>query len=205
MRVRVVVETSNLQISRHRLAGYVMKSHQKACRTCSKIIFSHSTNQIIDLLRCRCCCPRRFLNPRMTTAAVATLSFALFGTWKNSNRSESKMSISCLKVNWVKWIRNLERKITFNKRQVRTSSTGFSLFMSLFVNEMPTYRARRSCRNDCFSSCSLNMHVLTFVAISGFLKRELRWLMQRKHHLKIELCCESMSFHLNGTKGFLVN
>jgi len=31
--------------------------HQKGCPTCSTIIFPHSTNQIIDLLRCRCRCP----------------------------------------------------------------------------------------------------------------------------------------------------
>ena len=29
------------------------KLHQKACRTYSAIIFPHSTNQIIDLWRCR--------------------------------------------------------------------------------------------------------------------------------------------------------
>ena len=31
-----------------------IKLHQKAYRTCSTIIFPHSTNQIIDLWRCRC-------------------------------------------------------------------------------------------------------------------------------------------------------
>ena len=35
--------------------GRLVKTlHQKACRTCSTIIFLHSTNQIIDLWRCRC-------------------------------------------------------------------------------------------------------------------------------------------------------
>ena len=41
-------------------ANYVKKLHQKACRTCSTIIFPRSTNQIIDLWRCLC--RRHFLN-----------------------------------------------------------------------------------------------------------------------------------------------
>ena len=41
-------------ISRRHLADYVKKLHHSACRTCSTIIFSHSTNQIIDLWRCPC-------------------------------------------------------------------------------------------------------------------------------------------------------
>ena len=41
------------KISRRRLADYVKTLHQKACRTCSTIIFLHSINQIIDLWRCR--------------------------------------------------------------------------------------------------------------------------------------------------------
>ena len=46
---RVVARTSNMKISRRRLADYVKILHQKACGTCSTIIFLHSTNQIIDL------------------------------------------------------------------------------------------------------------------------------------------------------------
>ena len=34
------------------LADYIKNLQQKACRTCSTIIFLHSTNQIIDLWRC---------------------------------------------------------------------------------------------------------------------------------------------------------
>ena len=50
--------SSKLQIlkyfdSRRRLADYVKTLHQISCRTCSTIIFLHSTNQIIDLWRCR--------------------------------------------------------------------------------------------------------------------------------------------------------
>ena len=44
-----------------RLTDYVRKLYQKACRTCSSIIFPHSTNQIIDWWRCCCSCSRRFL------------------------------------------------------------------------------------------------------------------------------------------------
>ena len=40
------------KMSRRRLPDYVKKLHQQACRTCSTIIFLHSTNQIIDLWRC---------------------------------------------------------------------------------------------------------------------------------------------------------
>ena len=60
LRACVVVRTSNMKISRRRLADYVQTLHQKACRTCSTIIFLHSTNQIIDLWRCRC--RRQILN-----------------------------------------------------------------------------------------------------------------------------------------------
>ena len=53
LRARVVVNgTSNMKISRSRLPDYVKRLHQKACCT-SAIIFLHSTNQIIDLWRCR--------------------------------------------------------------------------------------------------------------------------------------------------------
>ena len=58
-RARVVVRTSNMKISRRRLADYVKNVHHKACRTCSTIIFPRSTNRIIDLWRC---CRRRFVN-----------------------------------------------------------------------------------------------------------------------------------------------
>ena len=51
-----------MKISRHRLADYVKTLHKKACRTCSTIIFLHSTNQIIDLWRCRWRCRRQILN-----------------------------------------------------------------------------------------------------------------------------------------------
>ena len=46
------------------------KLHQRACRTCSTILFPHSTNQIIDLWRCRRCCRRRFVQNSPTGAAA---------------------------------------------------------------------------------------------------------------------------------------
>ena len=52
-----------MKISRRPLAdGLRQKLHQKSCRTCSTIVFPHSTNQIINLWRCRGRCCRHFLN-----------------------------------------------------------------------------------------------------------------------------------------------
>ena len=62
LRARVVVRTSNMKISRRRLADFVKTLHQKACRTCSTIIFFNSTNQIIDLWSCRSRYRRQMLN-----------------------------------------------------------------------------------------------------------------------------------------------
>ena len=55
------VRTSKMKISRRHLADYVKKLHQKACCTSNTIFFLHSTNQIIELWRCRCRCCRYFL------------------------------------------------------------------------------------------------------------------------------------------------
>ena len=57
LRARDVDRTSKIKISRRRLTEYVENFHQKACST---IIFPRSTNQSIDLWRCRC--RRHFLN-----------------------------------------------------------------------------------------------------------------------------------------------
>ena len=62
LRAPVVDRTSNMKFSRRRLADYVKTLHQKACRTCSTIIFLHSTDQIIDLWRCRWSCRRQILS-----------------------------------------------------------------------------------------------------------------------------------------------
>ena len=76
VRCRVVVRTSNIKISRRPLADHIKKFHQKACRTWSTVIFPHSTNQIIDLWRCRGRCRRLFLKfpfETLTTALTNTI------------------------------------------------------------------------------------------------------------------------------------
>ena len=55
-----------MKISHRHLADCVKTLHQKACRTCSTIIFLHSTNQIIDLWRCRWRCCHQILNSLIT-------------------------------------------------------------------------------------------------------------------------------------------
>mgnify|MGYP000223535038 CR=1 FL=1 len=67
-RARVVVRTSKMKISRHCLVDYVKTLHQKACGTCSTIIFLHLTNQNIDLWRCHC--RRRLLNSLLSIPPV---------------------------------------------------------------------------------------------------------------------------------------
>ena len=72
----------NMKISRHRLADYVKKLHQKACHMCSMIIFLHSTNEIIDSWHCRWRCRRQISN---------SLIFDAEGTWnllKTLNRKK---------------------------------------------------------------------------------------------------------------------
>ena len=44
----------------------VRQTTPKACRTCSTIIFLHSTDEIIDLWRCRWRCRRQILSSLMT-------------------------------------------------------------------------------------------------------------------------------------------
>ena len=60
--VLVVVKTLNLEISRCHLADYVKELSENACRTCSTIIFPHSTNQIVVFWRRRCRCRRPCLS-----------------------------------------------------------------------------------------------------------------------------------------------
>lgn len=45
---RVVVRTSKMKSSRRCLANYVKQLRQKACSTCSSVMYPHSANQIID-------------------------------------------------------------------------------------------------------------------------------------------------------------
>ena len=59
LRCRQSLKYENFTSSFGRLC---QKLHQKSCRTCSTIIFPHSTNQIINLWGCRGRCRRHFLN-----------------------------------------------------------------------------------------------------------------------------------------------
>ena len=64
---RVFVTILNAKILRRRLADYTKKMRQKACCTCSTILFLPLTNQIIDLWRrCRRHFLKRTLRNRMT-------------------------------------------------------------------------------------------------------------------------------------------
>ena len=58
--VHVAVKTSrlDLEISCCHLVDYAKELYLHACRTCSTIIFPHSTYQIIVFWRRRCRCPR---------------------------------------------------------------------------------------------------------------------------------------------------
>ena len=62
LRFSVVVRTLNMKISRRRLADYVKKLHHEAYSTWNAIIFTHSTNQVIALWRCRRRCRRHYFN-----------------------------------------------------------------------------------------------------------------------------------------------
>ena len=73
LRARVAVRTSKMKISRRHLPDYVKNFHQKACRTCSTIIFPRSTNQFIDLWRCRC--RRHFLNSLLFSSSTNACHF----------------------------------------------------------------------------------------------------------------------------------
>ena len=83
-----------MKISGGRLADYVKTLHQKACRSCSTIIFLHSTNQIIDLSRCRWRCRRQILNSPIgglartkATATTTQENSDLIGWTKKNNRA----------------------------------------------------------------------------------------------------------------------
>ena len=109
LRAHVVVRTSNMKISRCRLADYVKTLHQKACRTCSTIIFLHSSNQIIDLLRCRWRCRRKILNSLMTTGKATTTPQIneLIAWMRKNNRAaraartyEQERAVLCKATTW---------------------------------------------------------------------------------------------------------
>ena len=83
-----------MKISGGRLADYVKTLHQKACRTYSTIIYLHSTNQIIDLSRCRWHCRCQILNSLIgglartkATATTTQENSDLIGWTRKNNRA----------------------------------------------------------------------------------------------------------------------
>ena len=111
LRAPVVVRTSNMKISRRCLADYVKTLNQKACCTCSTIIFLHSTNEITDLWRCRWRCRRQILNSllmvqmlsksKQKTSPQIFLCTRLLHAHKNNNSVTGDLTISVLFSNWV--------------------------------------------------------------------------------------------------------
>ena len=72
LRACTVVRPTNMKISRLPSADYLKNSTKKrAARAASTNIFPQSTNQIIDLRRCRGSCRRHFLNSLMSMKACA--------------------------------------------------------------------------------------------------------------------------------------
>ena len=71
------------EISRRRLVDYVKTLHQKACCTCSIIIFLHSTNQINDFWPSRCRCRRHFLN---------SLIFLMMKNFRRGRHPQSRLN-----------------------------------------------------------------------------------------------------------------
>ena len=57
-----------------------IKLHRRAYRTFSTILFPHSTNQIVDLWRCRLCCRRRFVQNSLIGSAAHASSDNTLGS-----------------------------------------------------------------------------------------------------------------------------
>ena len=72
---RVVIRTSTLTILWRRFADNVNKMQQRACRTCSTVIFPHPTNHGIDLWRCCSRGSRRFLNSLLLNGQLSERQF----------------------------------------------------------------------------------------------------------------------------------
>ena len=150
LRALVVVRTSNMKISRRRLADYDKTLHQEACRTWSTIIFLHSTNQIIDnqiidLWRCCWRCRRQILNSllfcrgrhRLVHKSVPHVQHDYFSSFNQSNHWFMALSLTLpssnlkLPIVWTTWAYDdkcsinfvflcTKRWFQFNSRIVRT-------------------------------------------------------------------------------------
>jgi len=121
LRASVVVRTSNMKISRRRLADYVKTLHQKACGTCSMIIFLHSTNQIIDLWRCRWRCRRQILNSLFALSGQTVKNFhwlACKFDIDQSDRKSSQLNASACKA-WPNGVASRPEVSTYDHLRVR--------------------------------------------------------------------------------------
>ena len=87
MCVHVVVKTLNVENSRY-LAAHVKKVFLGACRTCSTIIFHHSTNQIIVFWRHRCPFPCTCRPPCLTTTKPQTNDLI---SWMRKNNRAARV------------------------------------------------------------------------------------------------------------------
>ena len=142
LRAPVVVRTSNMKISpRRRLADYVKTLHQKACRTCSTIIFLHSTNEIIDLWRYRWRCRRQILNSLF--AALQWLLFCaqkelwqrdvlliIFLCWKHFKRKCSKRGI------YLPMLYSPQNHVKSSNHELQVYNTSIHFFIELINKEI---------------------------------------------------------------------
>ena len=92
-RCRQNVKYENFTLSFGRLRQNI--APRKACSTCSTIIFLHSTNQIIDLWRCRWHCRRQILTYLMTMTTTTPQINDLIGWMKKNNVLHVRQAFWC--------------------------------------------------------------------------------------------------------------
>ena len=140
LQTRVVVRSSNVKISRRRLADYVKTLHQKACRT---VIFLHPTNQIIDLWRCRRCCRRQILNSLWLIWLVEWGKIIVLHVrhafWYNVWCSQPNDN---LKFSYLRFWRH--REFHFLSRHEKHSSHASERALHLFYATWPTWNNRKT-------------------------------------------------------------
>ena len=128
--VHVVVETFSLEMSRCHLADFVRALCKSACRTCSTIIFAHSTNQIIvfwrPCCRCRGPCLSSLLSSKRRTNLLMLSSSAESGRKLKSNEimcKETPISFRSVgKISPNSWIyRSLKPKCSMSSKYQKGS------------------------------------------------------------------------------------
>ena len=121
------------------------KLHQRACRTCSTILFLHSTSQIIHFWGCRRCCRCRFVQNSLIGSAVHASSENAYGS-----PSDTPCHLFCACANFLArlqgsgWRRGARR-------------TGFHLFLDY---------TKRISRNDPWDVWS-NFHFFIANVLEG--------------------------------------